>query len=245
MDQNENLIERLYEAANGFSSEEKATYYAKQVDSLKDVINKYDFRIKNAIKLYNTFEGEDMALKAVKFADIIHKLIQLKTSLAAGESDINYENLNTGPMLESIDQMIQSYSKPFKTEIKEETIVLSYSFIPESPDKEIYLGLLRSEEGNFTLSDKLKDAVPLGIFEIHSKCQPVEVSQNKNKGMVYKIMSPCTYDLFYRRSTNSEEMNHIYQYTTGIAQFGKETQTPSQAREIRISGFDGSLLKFR
>lgn len=174
----------------------------------------YSFKaaINDLIEKYNTYKGEDVAEKAKVYADVIHKLIQLKTEIAGGKSDIDYPQTEIHEMVSALDQMIKIYVNPFENV---DSLSTTRKMLDVSPGEESLVfkyGVQLSN--NFHIEESLDDAKYPYLLEISftpqgkvPKAKPHFDKDRKYEGIFYNL--PMTAEMVIKLTDQKKGETYI------------------------------------
>lgn len=112
-----NQNSQLLGAVQGLSSDttfQQDSVLKTEVRQIRNTLEQYQGQIRELKTLFNTFKTQELGARARKLRDIVHKLVELKTGLAGGRQDMNYQNADVHAMLSSLDTMVRRYQKPFR-----------------------------------------------------------------------------------------------------------------------------------
>lgn len=120
-----------------------------KVDALGQKAESYHGKIKELKQLFETYRQADLGEKARKFSDIMHKLIELKTGLTGGKSDMSYQGAEVEAMIAGIDEMLTNYLKPFQEKMLTKNLSWSFEVTPDVEQQVFQMGLRKGEEGTY------------------------------------------------------------------------------------------------
>lgn len=195
---NQSLVAELKKTRND-SVITKDSLFRTKLEKMEDEVDSYLSRIKQIKGLFEAYRGENLAEKAQKFSDIIHKLVELKTTIAGGDAAINYPNTSISPMIQAIDTMITNYLKPFKTSNKEQRLQWEIPFHPTEDSLNFHFAIFKTDQGQYYIDDRNDRSDYKALITINIEPESLEnltslshSEENINgeanqKGLVYNV----------------------------------------------------------
>lgn len=168
-----------------------------EIFKIKAEIMNYEKRIKELKTLFKTYKGEDIARSARKYSQVIHKLVELKTSLAGGQTEIDYNQVEVRVLLEDLDKTLDHYLALFQHHTLKNETVLHVKIKPTRNQLKFTYGLFRSSEQGFYLIpyEGQKDHLALLQFTFQPEGNhlpkpdsiPYKITTRKRPGFYYNV----------------------------------------------------------
>ena len=226
----------------------------KDVKAMRKSLEQYQGRIQELKALFNTFEDRDLGKRAQELSGIVHKMVELKTTLAGGQQDMNYSHTALKPMLRSLDSMIRNYQRPFHSRSRETPVRWTVHFKPSAQRQQFRFGIKQNPESRqYTLVPHQSGGNYLATLQItvqpensettkafHKAWQQTKREEPKPKGLFYNLPAPATLHLSLEKKTKQYSMAGT---KVLIPQLGEVSHLPpgAETNNISLDPFYGAI----
>lgn len=246
MDENQKLIEELYRSianAKDTSEERKNELLKLKIDSIYRKMKEFEYGVENVTELFKTYKGEDIALKAKKYADIIHKLIQLKTEVAGAQSDMEYRDADVKSMTHALDEMIDHYLLPFQNEMVKEQFELEFSYFPGKHFTTQQFYLYKNGYSSYYIDTFERADQKLASFVIQTDNEAYSTAyqiESNSGGWPYKVNSSFKLSLYLKKN---DELILLGECHSKIPQMSKTAFFPVLQKNVdfEVDQFNGEI----
>lgn len=217
-----------------------------RLETMEQRVDSYLGRIRDIKSLFEAYRGENLAEKAQKFSDIIHKLVELKTTLAGGDAAIDYPNTAITPMIASIDSMIGNYLAPFKATGKTQHLRWEMTFEPSADSLDFQYGIFKSNQGDYYIDQPKGRTNYKALIAVKIKPESLKNSRSSpekvTQGLVYSIPASAKLKVLLKYP-GSEATIPLAQSTITLPQLGPTNTLPAGkgSRHYRLDPFTGAL----
>lgn len=251
---NQSLVAKLKNTRNDSILAQDSLVQAK-MKQMENEVDRYLGRIKEIKSLFEAYRGENLAEKAQKFSDIIHKLVELKTSLAGGDAAIDYPQTAIAPMIRSIDTMINNYLTPFQASKGVKPLQWEIPFHPTRDSLKFQYGIFKTDNNDYYVDESgnrsdykalLQITVDPESLENISSFSEAEEDDNKDskklKGLVYNIPANADITIDLKLPEKATTIP-LAQTTVTLPQLGVANRLPLDKgqRQYQLDPFTGAL----
>jgi len=251
--QNDALIYKLNKISRDSLFRQDSILDSK-IKKLAGNVEAYHGRIRELKTLFDTYKKEDLGEKARQFTKIIHKMVELKTSLSGAQSDISYQGVDVKAMIDGIDNMIENYQQPFRTQTISEKVQWSIHLEPREEQHTFHFGLRKGSEREFFWEMQQKQQEYLATLNVafqmdkpaaigrFRRDQKGDEKAKKAKGLYYNIPAygNIKLSLSYDKQAQSLQVGHA---PVIVPQMGVITNVPALNPDNRyvLDPFYGTL----